>query len=63
MQQTIAATLADPAFAAHLGVEVGEPVLEVERLYLGADGQPVNFSITFYRTDRYRFEIVMKEWR
>jgi GntR family transcriptional regulator len=63
VQQTIAATLADPVFATHLGVEVGEPVLEVERIYLGNDGRPVNFSISFYRTDRYRFEIAMKEWR
>ena len=63
VQQTIAATLADPAFASPLGVEVGEPVLEVERIYFGVDGQPVNFSITFYRTDRYRFEIATKEWR
>jgi len=63
VQQTIAATLADPAFAAQLGVEVGDPVLEVERVYFGADGQPVNFSISFYRTDRYRFEIATKEWR
>lgn len=63
VQQTIAATLADPAFAAPLGVEVGEPVLEVERVYFGTDGQPVNFSISFYRTDRYRFEIATKEWR
>jgi DNA-binding GntR family transcriptional regulator len=36
-------------------------VLELERLYLGSDGQPVYFSIRFYRTDRYRFEIAMKE--
>jgi GntR family transcriptional regulator len=63
VQQTIAATLADPAFAGHLGVEMGEPVLEVERTYIGKTGQPVNFSISFYRTDRYRFEIAMKEWR
>lgn len=63
VQQTIAATLADPAFAGPLGVEVGEPVLEVERVYFGADAQPVNFSISFYRTDRYRLEIATKEWR
>jgi GntR family transcriptional regulator len=63
VQQTIAATLADPAFAAPLGVDVGAPVLEVERVYLGNDGRPVNFSVTFYRTDRYRLEIATKEWR
>ncbi len=63
VQQTIAATSADPAFAGHLGVELGEPVLEVERTYFDVGDRPVNFSIAFYRTDRYRFEIAMKEWR
>lgn len=63
VHQTIAATLADPVFADHLGIEIGEPVLEVERTYFGVDGRPVNFSTAFYRTDRYRFEIAMKEWR
>ncbi len=63
VQQTIAATLADPSFSSHLGVEMGEPVLEVERTYFGVGGLPVNFSVSFYRTDRYRFEIAMKEWR
>ncbi len=63
VRQTIAATSADPVFAGHLGVEVGEPVLEVERTYFGTGSRPVNFSIAFYRTDRYRFEIAMKEWR
>jgi GntR family transcriptional regulator len=59
VQQTIAAALADPAFAAHLGVEIGEAVLEVERVYVDRAGTPANFSVTFYRTDRYRFEIAM----
>jgi len=63
VHQTIAATLADPVFADYLGIEIGEPVLEVERTYFGVDGHPVNFSTAFYRTDRYRFEIAMKEWR
>lgn len=61
--QTIGATLADPAFAHHLGVEPASPLLEVERIYLDVDGRPVNFSTAFYRSDLYRFEVAMKEWR
>lgn len=60
--QAIGAALADPAFAGHLGVEVGSPVLEVERTFFGADGRPVNFSIAFYRADRYRFQVAIKDW-
>jgi GntR family transcriptional regulator len=63
VHQTIGAVLADPSFAPALGVEFGEPVLEVERTYLDANSRPVNFSISFYRTDRYRFEVTLKEWR
>lgn len=55
--QTIAATLADPAFAKHLGVETGAPVLEGERTYSDESGRPVVFSDAFYRADRYRFVV------
>jgi GntR family transcriptional regulator len=61
--QTITAALADPTVASLLELEIGAPVLEVERTYLGADAQPVNFSMAFYRTDRYRFQVAMKDWR
>ena len=55
--QTIAATLADPAFARHLDVEIGAPVLEGERIYSDESGRPVVFSDAFYRADRYRFVV------
>ncbi len=55
--QTIAATLADPTFAKHLGVEIGAPVLEGERIYHDQRGRPVVFSDAFYRADRHRFVV------
>ena len=61
--QTIAASLADPAFAQALGVDVGAPVLEGERTYLDNRGRPVFFSVTFYRADRHRFAITLTDWR
>lgn len=63
VSQTIAATLADPVFAGHLQIELGSPVLEVERTYLDVERRGVNFSIAFYRTDRCRFDVAMKDWR
>jgi len=61
--QTIAASLADPAFAQALAVDVGAPILEGERTYLDHSGRPVFFSITFYRADRHRFAITLADWR
>jgi GntR family transcriptional regulator len=59
--QTIAATLADPTFAGHLGVEIGAPVLEGERTYLDAADRPLFFTVTFYRADRHRFVVSLKD--
>jgi GntR family transcriptional regulator len=61
--QTIGASLADPAYARALGVEVGAPVLEGERTYLDDRGRTVFFAITFYRADRHRFAIHIENWR
>ena len=61
--QTIAAGLADPSYASELGVDVGTPVLEGERTYVDDQERPIFFSITFYRADRHRFLIRLKDWR
>lgn len=61
--QTIGASLADPKFARELGVEVGAPVLEGERTYYDAAGAPIFLSLAFYRADRHRFVVTLKEWR
>ena len=63
VRQTIGATLADPTFAEHLGVEVGAPIIEGERTYFDTAGHPVIFSNAFYRADRHRFIVTLKEWR
>jgi GntR family transcriptional regulator len=61
--QTIGASLADPAFADHLGVTVGAAVLEGERTYYDPAGRPIYFNHAFYRADRHRFVVSLKEWR
>jgi len=61
--QTIGAGLADPTFAYQLGVDIGAPVLQGERTYFDAQGTPIFLSIAFYRADRHRFVVTLKEWR
>lgn len=61
--QTIGAAVADPRFAHLLGVDVGVPVLQGERTYRDASGRPIFLSIAFYRADRHRFVVTLKEWR
>jgi GntR family transcriptional regulator len=61
--QTIGAGLADPRFARHLGVEIGAPVIEGERTYRDATGRPIFLSVAFYRADRHRFAVTLKQWR
>jgi GntR family transcriptional regulator len=61
--QTIGAALADPKHAPHLGIELGAPVIAGERTYFDAAGRPVFVSQTFYRADRHRFVVTLKEWR
>jgi GntR family transcriptional regulator len=62
VEQTISAALADPTFAPALKVEVGAPVLEGERTYFSSKDQPLLFTRSFYRADRHRFVVRLKEW-
>lgn len=51
--QEITATLADPAIAGPLGVEVGAPLLKLTRLVFDRDDKPVEWLTSYYRGDRY----------
>ena len=59
-RQTLTATLADPPVAAVLGIPVGSPLIEVERVVRDDKRRPVQFIRVLYRPDRYRFEISME---
>ncbi len=63
VRQTIGAGLADPSYAEALGIEPGAPVLEGERIYLDEADRPLFYSHAFYRADRHRFLVSLKEWR
>lgn len=55
--QSIRAQLADLDVGERLGVEVGAPVLFVERLLLGKDGRPVELVRSWYRGDEYEYTV------
>jgi GntR family transcriptional regulator len=63
VQQVISARLADPRFAAELGVDVGVPVLEGERTYYARDDDPVLCTVSYYWGDRHNFTMSVKDWR
>lgn len=51
--QEVTATLADPAIASPLGVEVGAPLLKLTRLVFDQHDKPVEWLTSYYRGDRY----------
>jgi GntR family transcriptional regulator len=61
--QTIEAVLADPVLAKHLVVPVGAALLLVERIYYTADGRTAQFTQSWYRSDRYKYSVTLRDWR
>jgi GntR family transcriptional regulator len=51
--QEVTATLAEPAVAVQLGIEVGAPLLKLTRLVMDETGRPVEWLVSYYRGDRY----------
>ena len=56
-EQTIEATAANPRASHLLDVEVGSPLLRVERISFDRFAAPVEWVELFYRADRYRFKV------
>jgi GntR family transcriptional regulator len=55
--QAIRAQLADVEVCAQIDVELGAPVLSVERIVHGGDGRPVEYVRSWYRGDRYEYAV------
>jgi GntR family transcriptional regulator len=51
--QEVTATLAEPAIAVQLGIEVGSPLLKLTRLVFDNMDKPVEWLTALYRADRY----------
>jgi GntR family transcriptional regulator len=55
--QTVEAKPADEYEADLLNLEMGRPVLLLERLTYLANGEPIEYVRSTYRGDRYRFTV------
>ncbi len=57
--QAITATIADPATAATLAVEVGSPVIRLTRLVFDNHNRPIEWLSALYRADRYEYRTTL----
>jgi DNA-binding GntR family transcriptional regulator len=59
-EQSVSAAGA-PAFAApHLGCDVGEPLLRIDRLYFDADDAPVELAISYFDPEHYSYRVRLR---
>ena len=59
-EQSAQAASATPEEAALLNIESNRPVLRFERLSFDANGEPVEFVTSIYRSDKYSFHLLLK---
>jgi len=59
--QWVSATLTDAPLAAMLDLGIGTPVLRLRRLRWLADGRVISHLLSYFRADRYEFEIMLPE--
>lgn len=56
-QQFVHAALADEELAESLHIEVGFPILSIERTLYAQDGRPLNLARISYRGDKYSYSV------
>jgi len=62
-EQTITAALADSQVAPALDIEIGSPLLAVNRVVRDQDGRPVEYLKALYRPDRYQHRMSLTRVR
>ena len=62
-RQTLTATAAEGEIAEVLRVPKGSPLLQIRRQLYGLRGAVVNYCCGWYRSDRYRFSVVLPRTR
>ena len=60
--QTIDAVLADPEVARALDFPIGSPLLRIERTFFTSKNQPVQFTRSWYRSDRHKYTVTLSDW-
>ncbi len=61
--QSITVAAADPATAAQLGCEPGDPLLRIDRLYSDTAGRPVELAISHFRPELYSYRTKLRRDR
>ena len=58
-EQTISATLADVEVSSVLELELGSPLLSIQRIVYDQQQRPVEFITALYRPDRYQYRMML----
>ena len=56
-EHSVNAVLADPTVAPLLGVDIGSPLLSVNKLIFDETDKPVEYLADLYRPDRYNYKV------
>jgi GntR family transcriptional regulator len=60
--QTIDAVLADPEVATALDFPIGSPLLRIERTFFSRKDRPIQFTRSWYRSDRHKYTVTLSDW-
>ncbi len=58
--EKIKAIAAKGEIAAALEIEEDTPILMVERIALGIDGKPVEFRLSYFKSDKFHYSVALK---
>jgi len=61
-EQTIDAVLADPEVARALDFPIGSPLLRIERTLFTKKERPIQFTRSWYRSDRHKYAVTLSDW-
>jgi GntR family transcriptional regulator len=59
-EQSVSAAGAPAFAAAHLGCDVGEPLLRIDRLYFDADDAPVELAVSYFDPGHYSYRVRLR---
>jgi len=60
--QTIDAVLAEPEVAGALDFPIGSPLLRIERTLFARKERPIQFTRSWYRSDRHKYAVTLSDW-
>src|SRR4029079_1544097 len=61
-EQTIDAVLAEPEVARMLDFPIGSPLLRIERTLSTKKERPIQFTRSWYRSDRHKYAVTLSDW-